>query len=76
MEDGASVQIRPLDGVIVAVRATVPVKPLIRDTVIVEVPATPAVVVTLVGLAEIAKFGGTRRIWIENVLWKVNVKKT
>jgi len=76
MEDGASVQIRPLDGVIVAVRATVPVKPLIRDTVIVEVPATPAVAVTLAGLAVMVKLGGTSRMWIENVLWKVNVKKT
>jgi len=76
MEDGASVHVRPLDGVTVAVRATVPVKPLTGDTVIVEVPATPAVVETLAGLAVMVKFGGTSRMCIENVLWKVNVKKT
>jgi hypothetical protein len=38
------------------VKATVPVKPLIGATVIVEVAAVPAVVVTAVGLAVTEKF--------------------
>ncbi len=76
IEAGLSVHVRPLEGVTVAVRVTVPVNPLMGDTVIVEVPAMPAVVVTLVGLTVTVKLGGTRRMWIEKVLWKVNVKKT
>lgn len=43
-------QVKP-DGLTLEVRATVPVKPLIGATVMVEVPAVPAVVVTEVGLA-------------------------
>jgi hypothetical protein len=37
------------------VRLTVPLKPLRAVTVMVEVPATPALTVTVVGLAEMVK---------------------
>ena len=47
---GVKVQVRPA-GATEDVRATVPVNPLIGATVIVEVTAVPAVVVTDVGLA-------------------------
>jgi len=50
MLDGVRVQVRPA-GETVEVRATVPVKPLIGATVIVEDAAVPATVVTVVGLA-------------------------
>jgi hypothetical protein len=40
---------------VVTARVTVPAKPLTGATVIVEVPATPALTVTLVGLAAIVK---------------------
>jgi hypothetical protein len=42
-------------GETLVVRATVPVKPLTGMTVIVEVPATPGVVLTMLGLANIWK---------------------
>jgi hypothetical protein len=45
---GVRVQVRPV-GDTDDVSATVPVKPLTGETVIVEVPATPALTVTLVG---------------------------
>ena len=48
---GARVQVRPVAGDIVDVRATVPVNPWTGATVIVEVAAVPAFVVTAVGLA-------------------------
>jgi hypothetical protein len=51
---GVRVHVRPA-GETALVRATVPVKPLIGATVIVEVAAVPAVVVTEVGLAETLK---------------------
>jgi len=54
-ELGVNVQVRPVAGDTVADSVTVPVKPLIGVTVIVEVPAAPARTVTLVGLAVIAK---------------------
>ena len=47
---GLRVQVKPA-GETDEVRATVPVNPLIGATVIVEVPATPALTVTLVGAA-------------------------
>jgi hypothetical protein len=40
---------------VVTARVTVPAKPFTGATVIVEVPATPALTVTLVGLAVIVK---------------------
>ena len=51
---GDRVQVRPA-GETVEVRATVPVNPLTGATVIVEVAAVPAVVVTEVGLAVTVK---------------------
>jgi len=51
---GLRVQVKPA-GETELVRATVPVKPLIGATVIVEVAAVPAAVVTEVGLAETLK---------------------
>jgi hypothetical protein len=51
---GVRVQVRPA-GETAEVRATVPVKPLTGATVIVEVAAVPATVVTAVGLAVTVK---------------------
>jgi hypothetical protein len=51
---GVRVQVRPA-GETALVRATVPVNPLTGATVIVEVPATPALTVTLVGDAATVK---------------------
>ena len=51
---GVRVQVRPA-GETEEVRATVPVKPFTGATVIVEVPATPALTVTLVGDAATVK---------------------
>jgi hypothetical protein len=50
-----SVQVRPVEGETVEETVTVPVKPLTAVTVMVEVPAEPAVVTTLVGLAAMLK---------------------
>jgi hypothetical protein len=52
---GVSVQVRPVAGATVAVRLTVPVNPSTAVTVIVEVPAVPALIITLVGLAATVK---------------------
>jgi hypothetical protein len=54
---GFSVHARPVDGEVLDERATVPVKPLIGATVMVDVPATPALTVTVVGLAVTEKSG-------------------
>lgn len=54
---GVRVQVRPVEGETDAVRATVPVNPLIGATVMVEVPATPTSTVTVVGLAVTEKSG-------------------
>jgi len=48
---GLNVHVNPVEGEIEVVRATVPVNELIEATLTVEVPATPALTVTLVGLA-------------------------
>lgn len=45
----SSVAVSPLEGV--AVRATLPMNPLIGETVIVDVLVDPAIKVTVVGLA-------------------------
>jgi len=55
MLEGVRVQVRPVDGDIDEVSATVPVNPLTGATVIVEVPAVPAFVVTEVGAADTVK---------------------
>jgi len=54
MLEGVVEQVSPA-GETLVVRATVPVKPLTGITVIVDVPATPGVVFTMVGLANIWK---------------------
>ena len=48
---GVRVQVRPVTGETVAASVTVPVKPWTAVTVTVDVPALPALTVTLVGLA-------------------------
>ena len=52
---GVSVQVRPVAGDIEEVRATVPVNPLSGATVNVDVLATPALTVALVGAAVTVK---------------------
>ena len=52
---GVRVHVSPVAGDIVVERATVPVKLLIGATVIVELPATPALTVKLVGAAATVK---------------------
>jgi hypothetical protein len=47
---GDNVHDRPEEGETVAVKLTIPVKPSSGATVTIEVPATPASTVTLVGL--------------------------
>jgi len=54
---GDSVQVRPVDGETVSVNPTVPVKPFVAATVIVEVPGEPTATLTVVGLAVTVKFG-------------------
>ena len=44
-----------LEELVVTVRVTVPINPFSDDTVMVELPSTPALTVTVVGLADIAK---------------------
>ena len=60
---GLSEQVSPVAGETLVVRATVPVKPLTGATVIVDIALTPGVVLTVVGLADIAK----------STTWKVTV---
>ena len=50
---GIRVQAIPVAGLMLDVKLTIPLKPLRPVTVIVEAPDTPALVVTVVGLAEI-----------------------
>ena len=52
---GVRVQAIPVVGLLLDVKLTIPLKPLRPVTVIVEVPATPALTVTVVGLAEMVK---------------------
>jgi hypothetical protein len=54
---GVRVHVKPVDGEIELVSATVPVNPLTGATVIVEVAAVPATVVTVVGAAVTVKSG-------------------
>ena len=56
---GKNVHVSPVDGDIVSVRFTVPVKPFCAVTVMVEVPVAPARMVTLAGLAVIVKGAAT-----------------
>jgi len=52
---GERLQVKPAEGEIVAVSATVPVKPLRAETVIVEGPAEPEGTLRVVGFAAIVK---------------------
>jgi len=52
---GVRVQVRPVAGETVEANVTVPVNPWTAVTVIVEVPAAPARIVTVVGLAATVK---------------------
>jgi hypothetical protein len=54
---GVSVQLKPVEGDTDGARVTVPVNELIEVTVIVEVPAMPAIARTEVGLAVTEKSG-------------------
>ena len=56
---GARVQSRPVAGDTEVASATVPVKPPMELTVRVEVPETPALTATLLGLAASAKLADT-----------------
>ena len=64
---GLSVQVRPVAGEMLLVRLTVPVKPFTGMTMIDDVPATPGVVLTIVGLANIWK--STTCTNMEPVVW-------
>jgi len=52
---GVSVHVRPVAGLMLEVRLTAPLKLWSAVIVIVEVPAVPALTVTVVGLAAIVK---------------------
>ncbi len=52
---GVRVQVSPVVGLMFDVKLTIPLKPLREVMVMVEVPATPARTVTVVGLAEMVK---------------------
>ena len=60
---GVRVQVNPVAGDTAEVRLTVPVNPLTAVTVIVEVPAVPALTVTLVGLA-VSKKSATATLYV------------
>jgi len=49
--------VRPVDGEIVSDSVTVPVKPFVAATVMVEVPGDPTAALTVVGLAVTVKLG-------------------
>jgi len=51
MVDGLRVHVRPVEGATLLVRLTVPMNPLVLETVIVDVPLVPEKTSTLVGLA-------------------------
>ena len=52
---GVRAQVNPVVGLVFDVKLTIPLKPLRKVMVMVEVPATPALTVTVVGLAEMVK---------------------
>lgn len=52
---GERVHVRPVEGETIAVRDTVPVKPLKPETVIVEAPADPDETLRVVGFAATVK---------------------
>jgi len=52
---GVRLQVRPVAGLMLDAKLTIPLKPLSAVRVMVEVPETPALAVTVVGLAEMVK---------------------
>jgi hypothetical protein len=64
------VHVKPVGGDTVSDNATVPVKPLIAETVIVEVPAEPTETLTLVGLAVIVKSGAGDTVYVTVAEWE------
>jgi hypothetical protein len=63
--DGVRVQAEPVVGDSAAVRLTTPLKPCKGVTVMTEDPATPALTVKLVGLADIVKSWTTNATVVE-----------
>ena len=72
-----SVHDSPVDGVIVVESVTVPVNPLTGDTVMVELPGTLGVVLTVLGLANIWKSTTWTKtlleVWLSGPLTPVKV---
>lgn len=64
------VQVNPVDGDTVSDNVTVPVKPFVAETVIVEVPAEPTATLTLVGLAVTVKFGAAVTVNVTVTEWE------
>jgi hypothetical protein len=54
---GLRMHVRPVAGEMASVKATVPTKPLVAVTVIIEVAGVPTTAFTAVGLAVTVKFG-------------------
>ena len=76
MLEGVRVQVSPVTGEIEEVSATVPVNPWTGATVMVEVPAVPALAVTLVGAAVTVKsriVTVTVAVWVSEPLVPVTV---
>ena len=76
MLDGVRVQVSPVTGEIEEVSATVPVNPWTGATVIVDVPAVPALAVTVVGAAVTVKsriVTVTVAVWVSEPLVPVTV---
>jgi len=69
---GLRVAVRPADGL--AVRATVPVNPLVGETIIVDVVVSPAFTVSVVGAAAMVKSAAFRWMLMLKVLWNVMLK--
>jgi len=76
MLEGVRVHVSPVAGKIEDVSATVPVNPWTGATVIVEVPAVPALAVTVVGAAVTVKsriVTVTVAVWVREPLVPVTV---
>jgi len=69
---GLRVQVNPVEGDKVSDNAIVPVKPLIADTVIVEVPAEPTATLTLVGLAVTVRSGAGDTVYVTVAVWETD----
>jgi len=69
---GLRVHVNPVEGDTVSDNAIVPVKPLIADTVIVEVPAEPTATLTLVGLAVTVRSGAGDTVYVTVAEWETD----